>query len=47
MKTCSEYSLEAPHRGASNEYPQHVYMYIKEKQHLETPLISMIWTDRI
>ena len=23
--TCCEYSLEAPHRGASNEYPQHVF----------------------
>ena len=23
---CCGYSLEAPHRGASNEYPQHMFM---------------------
>ena len=23
---CCGYSLEAPHQGASNEYPQHIFM---------------------
>ena len=28
-KTCG-YSLEAPHRGTSNEYPQHNYFFLQE-----------------
>ena len=30
---CCGYSLEAPSRGASNEYPQHVFRGEKEKYH--------------
>ena len=26
-KTCCGYSLEAPHRGTSNEYPQHTFIW--------------------
>ena len=28
---CCDYSLEAPHRGASNEYPQHRFFVEKDK----------------
>ena len=31
MKTCCGYSLEAPRRGASNEYPQHVFVEKQER----------------
>ena len=31
MKTCCGYSLEAPHRGASNEYPQHMFSWRNRK----------------
>ena len=38
---CSEFSLEAPHRGASNAYPQHmfvrIFMGIQQKRQ---PLMS-------
>ena len=26
-KTCCGYSIEAPHRGASDEYPQHMFLW--------------------
>ena len=29
--TCFGYSLEAPRRGASNEYPQHMFFFLYEK----------------
>ena len=29
MKTCCGYSLQAPHRGASNEYSQHIFLMEK------------------
>ena len=29
--TCCGYSLEAPHRGASNEYPQHMFSWRNKK----------------
>ena len=32
---CCGYSLEAPHRGASNEYPQHMFSWRNKK--------SIIW----
>ena len=42
-KTCYGYSLEAPHRGASNEYPQHMFLW-KENylpdSHLSRPMLS-------
>ena len=28
-KTCSWYSLEVPQQGASNEYPQHMFLWRK------------------
>ena len=28
---CCGYSLEAPHRGASNEYPQHMFLWRNKK----------------
>ena len=36
-------SLEAPHRGASNEYPQHVFMEKKEKYYVDTPSYLDLW----
>ena len=30
-KTCCGYSLEAPHWGASNEYPQHMFLWRNKK----------------
>ena len=37
---CCGYSLEAPHRGASNEYPQHVF-FEKKKIFLATAMKSL------
>ena len=31
MKTCCGYSLEMPHRGTSNEYPQHMFSWRNKK----------------
>ena len=31
MKTCCGYSLEAPHRGTSKEYPQHMFLWRNKK----------------
>ena len=48
---CCGYSLEAPHRGASNEYPQHMFLWRNKKNDLiiitkysslTTPLAQMI-----
>ena len=33
----SGYSLEAPHRGASNEYPQHMFLWRNKK--------NIVWTS--
>ena len=34
------YSLEAPRRGASNEYPQHMFLWrSKENIYMDTTLI--------
>ena len=41
-KTCCGYSLEAPHRGASNEYPQHTFSWRNKKNIYRIP--SLIWT---
>ena len=30
-KTCCGYSLEVPHRGTSNEYPQHMFLLRNKK----------------
>ena len=32
MKTCCGYSKEAPHRGASSEYPQHMFLWKNKKK---------------
>ena len=37
---CCGYSLEAPRRGASNEYPQHIFLLRNNKKR-----ISLIWRD--
>ena len=34
---CCGYSLEVPHRGTSNEYPQHMFLLKKEKA------VNMFW----
>ena len=34
------YSLEAPHRGASNEYPQHRFLCRNKKNIIQIPLLS-------
>ena len=31
------YSLEAPQRGASNEYPQHMFSWRNKKNHMWIP----------
>ena len=33
------YSLEVPHRGTSNEYPQHMFLW-KYKKNMLIPLLS-------
>ena len=33
------HSLEAPHRGTSNEYPQHVFVEKEEKYYVDTLFI--------
>ena len=38
---CCGYSLEAPHWGASNEYPQHMFS-VRNKKNLDT-LFSYIY----
>ena len=34
---CCGYSLEAPHRGASNEYPQHIFSWRNKKNIMWIP----------
>ena len=41
MKTCCGYSLEVPHRGTSNEYPQHIFS-LKSKTNMLSHLNEMI-----
>ena len=37
---CCGYSLEAPHRGAFNEYPQYMFSWRnKKKYYVDTPLV--------
>ena len=36
---CCGYSLEAPRRGASNEYPQHMFSS-SNKKHVDTFLVE-------
>ena len=38
---CCGYSLEAPHRGASNEYPQHMFLMRNKKNIMWIPLLSV------
>ena len=37
---CCQYSLEAPHWGAANEYPQHIFSW-RNKKH-----ISSFWLKK-
>ena len=37
---CCGYSLEAPHRGASNKYPQHMFLWRNKKNIMWIPLLS-------
>ena len=37
---CCGYSLEAPHQGASNEYPQHTFSLRNKKNIMWIPLLS-------
>ena len=37
---CCGYSLEAPHRGASNEYPQHIFLWRNKKKFTRYPPLS-------
>ena len=40
-RLCCGYSLEAPQRGASNEYPQHMFLWRNKKDiHLILPVIN-------
>ena len=42
---CCGYSLEAPQRGASNEYPQHMFLWWNMKNIcLDSPLIHLCCT---
>ena len=34
MKTCCGYSLEVPHHGTSDEYPQHIFSWRNKKKYL-------------
>ena len=38
---CCGYSLEAPRRGASNEYPQHMFLRRNKKNIMWIPLLSV------
>ena len=40
-------SLESPHRGDSNEYPQHAIINIKKKINLNYPKYNNVCSDRI
>ena len=37
---CSGYSLEAPRRGASNEYPQHMFSWKNKKNVYSDTILS-------
>ena len=39
------YSLEAPCRGASNEYPQHIFTCRNKENNAWTPLLSGAMVD--
>ena len=38
---CCGFSLEAPHRGASNEYPQQMFSWINDKN--ISLILALIW----
>ena len=42
LKTCHGYSLEAPQRGASNEYPQHMILWQYEKN-IKFNVLKELW----
>ena len=43
---CCGYSLEAPHRGASNEYPQHMFLSRNKKNNMWKPPLICSYTFR-
>ena len=48
---CCGYSLEAPRRGASNEYPQHMYLLRNKKNIMWIPPLicsyaTTLWADK-
>ena len=40
-KICCGYSLESPHRGASDDYPQHMFSWRNKKNIIRIP--AFIW----
>ena len=42
-KTCCGYSLKAPRRGASNEYPQHMFLWKNKKSSYLIPTYLKLW----
>ena len=44
---CCGYSLEAPRRGASNEYPQHMFSWRNKKKSMWIPplICSYVWNQ--
>ena len=43
---CCVYSLEAPHRGASNEYPQDMFMWKTYAASIVYPQQRFSWTNK-
>ena len=40
------YSLEAPHRGASNEYPQHMFLWRSKKNIMQIPPVICSYVEK-
>ena len=43
QKTYVVYYLEAPCRGASNEYPQHMFLWRNKSYNVDTPSFLELW----
>ena len=43
-KTCCGYSLEVPHRGASKEYSQHMFLWRNKKIFPDTPYLELCYS---
>ena len=46
MKTCYEYSLEAPQRGTSNKYPQNIFSWRNKKNTRQSAQWGMYTPDQ-